>query len=364
MAAAATDLVRKKKSNFSTTLSSSIDDSTSTIAIASKSGLPTDTGVTLTIDRVDANGNSTPSTMERVTGIVNGSSNQLDDCVRGVEGTAQSHSAGAIVEDIWEAATWNDMSTAFLVNHAQDGKLKVGAEIHDAAQSFQYQLSAGVLSADRVVFLPALLSADTFVFAKHTQTLQNKTHSGDFALANSADNITSGGSDPWRTISLMAGFIKPTTSDGCANSEQIETSTNSANYDVLAFDKTSQERAYCLIPMPASYDGGVIQFRTIWTASGGSASETFELEMGGRALADDDAIDQAMGTFVGVSDALIASSDIHISGWSSNVTLAGSPSGGQLVLLEFRRDVANDNLDADARLIAVQVRYKQGTYTD
>lgn len=173
--AAATDLVRKKKSNFSTTLSSSIDDTTSTVPISSKSGLPTDTGITLTIDRVDANGNSTPTKMERITGIVNGSSNQIDDSIRGAEGTAQSHSAGAIVEDIWEAATWNDICTAFLVSHTQAGNIKSGAQIDDINQSFQYQLSASVLSADRVVALPALNSADTFVFNKHPATLEGKT---------------------------------------------------------------------------------------------------------------------------------------------------------------------------------------------
>lgn len=173
MAAAATDLVRKKKSNFSTTLSSGINDSVATIPLSSSSGLPTDTAITLTIDRVDANAVSTPTLMERVTGVVG--VNQLTTSTRGVEGTAQSHSAGAVVEDIWEAATWNDLCTAFLVNHSQTGHIKSGAQIDDTSADHQYVFAVSELAADRTITLPLLLSADTFVFADFIQTLQNKT---------------------------------------------------------------------------------------------------------------------------------------------------------------------------------------------
>ena len=173
MAAASTDKVRKKKSNFSTTLSSGIDGSTGTIPLTSSSGLPTDTAVTLTIDRVDANAVSTPSKMERITGVVG--VNQVTTSTRGVEGSAQSHSSGAVVEDIWEAATWNDLCTAFLVSHSQAGNLKPGTQIDDTSADHQYVLAVSELAADRTVTLPLLLSADTFVFADMIQTLVNKT---------------------------------------------------------------------------------------------------------------------------------------------------------------------------------------------
>ena len=71
--------------------------------------------------------------------------------------------------------------------------------------------------------------------------------------------------------------------------------------------------------------------------------------LSGRSLANDDAIDQAMGTAVGVSDTWIADGDIHISAWSADVTLAGSPAGGQFVHLLLARDVDNDDLDCDGR---------------
>lgn len=139
MAAANTDKFRKKKSNYSSTLSSGIGAADASLGLASASGLATDTAITLTIDRVDTNGTSTPSKMERVTGVLSGTT--LGSLVRGVEGTAQAHSAGAVVEDIWEAASWNDALTALLVSMNQDGTMisslplttpKITTSINDA----------------------------------------------------------------------------------------------------------------------------------------------------------------------------------------------------------------------------------------
>lgn len=120
MAAANTDKWRKKRSNFSTTLSAGIDDNDVTISLTSVTGLPTDTAVELTINRVDADGNPTPNLMERVIGVI--SSNDLTVALRGQDNTtAKSHSNGAIVEDLWDADTWNDAADSFLVGHTQAG---------------------------------------------------------------------------------------------------------------------------------------------------------------------------------------------------------------------------------------------------
>lgn len=107
-----TDKFRKHKSLFATTLSSSVNDSTTTIPLNSVSGLATDTAITLTIDRT--------GTVERVTGTVSGSS--LVNCLRGQDGTsAAAHDSGITVEDIWEADTWNDAIDNMLAEHSQSG---------------------------------------------------------------------------------------------------------------------------------------------------------------------------------------------------------------------------------------------------
>jgi hypothetical protein len=90
-----------------------------TVPLVSTTNLPTDTAVEITIDRVDANGTETPSKMEVVKGVV--SSNNIIDCLRGVEGTAQAHSAGAIVEVMLTASQFNSQIDAILEEHNQDG---------------------------------------------------------------------------------------------------------------------------------------------------------------------------------------------------------------------------------------------------
>ncbi len=116
-----TDLFRKAKSLFSTTLSVGIGTGTGeTITPASVSGLPTDTEVTLTFDRVDADGNSTPTKMERITGTISGGN--LTSYTRGIDGsTEQAHSAGAVIEYIWNADDLNDIIDGLLVGHTQAG---------------------------------------------------------------------------------------------------------------------------------------------------------------------------------------------------------------------------------------------------
>lgn len=111
---------RKYKSLYSTTLSSSIGTGTGeTITFASVTGVPTDTEITVTIDRVDASGNATPTKMERITGTLSGSN--LTSYTREVEGTEQAHSGGAVVEMVWNAYDWNDAIDGVLAEHNQDG---------------------------------------------------------------------------------------------------------------------------------------------------------------------------------------------------------------------------------------------------
>ena len=186
----------------------------------------------------------------------------------------------------------------------------------------------------------------------------------DFDIVTATGNIQVAATDPWRTITLTPGFLKPTTTSGCAASTTVEAGTNDIDYDVLDFDTASDENAYCNFQLPDSYDGGVIQFRYIWTNASGLTTETVVFELSGRAYADSDAIDQAVGTAVEVSDTWLAQGDIHTSAWSGNVTLAGTPAGGQWVHIEVMRDVSEDNLTGDARLIGVQIRYKQSQFTD
>jgi hypothetical protein len=121
MAAANTDKFRKGARRWVGQIGAGgvADDAVTTVPLASSTNLPTDTAVAVVINRVDSSGTATPTLEETVVGVVSG--NNLVSCLRGVEGTAQAHSAGAVVELLFVADNWNDLIDGVLVQHNQLG---------------------------------------------------------------------------------------------------------------------------------------------------------------------------------------------------------------------------------------------------
>ena len=240
-------------------------------------------------------------------------------------------------------------------------------QINDTSADHQYIVAVSELASDRTVTFPLLTGNDTFVFGAHTQDLSNKTFtdqtefSEDINLAT-GKNVQVNDADPDFIIELPAGAWTPTTTAGCATIATTEAGTNDIDYRTLDFDTSSDENAFVNFQMPTNYNGGVIQFRYVWTNAGGSSSQTVTLELSGLALADNGAIDQAVGTAIEVADTFLAQGDIHISAFSGDVTLAGSPAGGQWVHLEVMRDVSEDNMSGDMQLLGVQIKYKASQY--
>lgn len=121
MAAANTDKLRKLSRKWVGQIGSGAvaDAVVTTIPLSSTTNLPTDTAVTLVLGRVDSAGTKTPSAEETIVGVVSGTN--IVNAVRGVEGTAQSHAAGVVVEMLVTADGYNDIIDAFLVGHSQLG---------------------------------------------------------------------------------------------------------------------------------------------------------------------------------------------------------------------------------------------------
>src|SRR3990167_4288917 len=121
MAAATTDLAKKLSRRWVGQIGAGgvADDTTTTVPLSSATNLPTDTAVVAVIDRVDSNGDATANLEETIIGVVSGSS--LISCVRGSEGTAQAHVAGAVVEVLVTAKGWNDLVDHLLTEHNQLG---------------------------------------------------------------------------------------------------------------------------------------------------------------------------------------------------------------------------------------------------
>ncbi len=155
-------------------------------------------------------------------------------------------------------------------------------------------------------------------------------------------------------IPIPASAMVSNTTNGAA-AGVTETTTNDVMVRTYDFDQTTQEGVQFCIPMPKSWNESTVTFQPIWTASAGSAAATVVWSLRGVSLSDDDALDTAWGTEQTSSDALIATGDVHIGPESSAITIAGTPAEGDLVFFQVRRNVASDNLTADAKLIAIRL---------
>lgn len=68
--------------------------------------------------------------------------------------------------------------TQTLTNKTLTSPVLTTPQINDTSANHQYVFAVSELAADRTVTLPLLAASDTFVFANHTQTLDNKTIDG------------------------------------------------------------------------------------------------------------------------------------------------------------------------------------------
>jgi len=119
------------------------------------------------------------------------------------------------------------------------------------------------------------------------------------------------------------------------------------------FDQTTQEFAQTQFVLPDKWNNGVIKARVYWTAIAGSG--TVQWGISGGAYSNDDALTVAFGTAQTVDDTLITTNDLHITDFTSDITIAGTPAAGDFIGLQISRNVAADTLSADAKLLGVQL---------
>ena len=140
-----------------------------TIPLSSSTNLPTDTGVMITIYRVDSSGTATASKEEGVVGVVSGS--DIVSALRGTEGTAQAHSSGAVVEVLNTADNINDLVDGLLVEHNQSGTHK--SALVTTLKATGAEINTGTEDA-KIVTPKAIADSDT-VLKDKTQILTSKT---------------------------------------------------------------------------------------------------------------------------------------------------------------------------------------------
>ena len=171
-------------------------------------------------------------------------------------------------------------------------------------------------------------------------------------LANLVALAAGGSTNRW----VAAGeFIPRTTSGSGVNS--TETATNKVNTDRLDFDAAAIEYSQVLLVLPSNWNGGAIRVHFVWTAASGSGDVVWRAS--GRAYANDDALDQAMGTAQTATDTFTVADDVLISAATSDITLAGTPASNAPVMIEVSRVATDggDTLAVDASLFGILITF-------
>jgi hypothetical protein len=160
-----------------------------------------------------------------------------------------------------------------------------------------------------------------------------------------------------RTIYINAGAMVSRTTNGAATGT-VETTTNDIMYDSFDFDSTTEEGVGFWLTLPTTYDAGTITAKFNWTCATGTGNVKWDIAA--RAFADDDALDQALGTEQSSgTDALLTTGDMHITATTSALTIGGTPAANRPTYFQITRDVGTDTLSADAKLLGVTIEYTE-----
>ena len=170
---------------------------------------------------------------------------------------------------------------------------------------------------------------------------------------------------PKRSIIIRAGGLVPNTTNPCADAVQTEEGTGGKNYVTRSF--ATNEQGSMEMALPENYDGGTVTWWYYWISpTGSSANDTVEMGLRGSSSQNGDAIAEAQGTQIKISDTLLTGAGrVHKSGESAALTIAGSPSGGDPVIWELER-TAGDGSDMaeEIAIWMVYIRYPTNNSSD
>ena len=180
--------------------------------------------------------------------------------------------------------------------------------------------------------------------------------STDVVLSVKSDNNVNLGSVGTHELWIPAGAMYAPTTNGATYSTR-ELATNDVMISSFNFDTTTAQKAQFNWATPANWDAGTVRFKLYWTTTGGSAAQTVDFDLAAVAHANDGALDTAFGTAANISDTWIADDDLHVSSYSSAITISGSPVAGELVIFQLSRDVATDDLGVDCEVLGILLEY-------
>ena len=166
------------------------------------------------------------------------------------------------------------------------------------------------------------------------------------------------------SIWVPAVAMYPNSTNGCAGIAQVELS-NGPEIRTLDFDKDSDEFAQFAIAFPKSWNEGTITFQAYFTADSTNTG-TVSWGLSGVSCADNDTINVAFGTQVAPTAKAHSgtANDLDVTAESGAVTIAGSPSTDEEVFFQISRDVSEDSLTADAKLLGIKIFFTTDAAND
>ena len=166
------------------------------------------------------------------------------------------------------------------------------------------------------------------------------------------------------TIWIPAVAMYPNSTNGCADLDQTELA-NGPEIKTLDFDKDSDEFAQFAVAFPKSWNEGTVTFQAFFTADSTNTG-TVSWGLSGVAIADNDSCNTAFGTQVAPTAKAHSgtANDLDVTAESGAVTIAGSPSTDEQVFFQISRDVSEDSLTADAKLLGIKLFFTTDAAND
>lgn len=225
-------------------------------------------------------------------------------------------------------------------------------KVRNPADTFSYSIRSSAIVADRDAILPVLTANSTFAFA-------------DFANAWGTQNQNIAATGKWQEagvsispigvhdIFIPASSMWPSTTGGSQAINKREV-VSGIDIQSLNFDQAASESAQWTMKLPRNWNNGTITFEVDWTAAAGTGTVTWSIKA--FAVSNDDTINTTYGTAVAVTDTLLAANDEHLSPTSAALTIGGTPADSDLLHFQILRDIA-DTLNADAELLGVWLHF-------
>lgn len=167
-------------------------------------------------------------------------------------------------------------------------------------------------------------------------------------------------------VPVMAGGMTPSATGGCAALATVASAANQPDIVTLDFDATTQEFAQFSIPMPESWNEGTVTFQAIWSHPSTTTNFGVAWQLQGLAVSDNEAIAQAYGTAVVVTDTGGTTNNVYTTAESSAITIAGTPANKDTVFFRVARVPADagDTMAVDARLHGIRLYFTTNADTD